>query len=198
MAFEHAVVLTGGIASGKSTAGALLSMLGFRIIDADAIAHKVLQEQAPRIAELFGREYLDAEGRVDRKALGSLVFADASARRELEALMHPPIREEIRRQSEEQERFAKPYLIDIPLFYETGDYPIERVAVVYAPRPTQLERLIQREGLSEAEAQARLNAQIDIEEKRRQATWAIDNSGDLKQLQRECERVREKILEVFA
>jgi len=198
MAFEHAVVLTGGIASGKSTAGALLSMLGFRIIDADAIAHKVLQEQAPRIAELFGREYLDAEGRVDRKALGSLVFADASARRELEALMHPPIREEIRRQSEEQERFAKPYLIDIPLFYETGDYPIERVAVVYAPRPTQLERLIQREGLSEAEAQARLNAQIDIEEKRRQATWAIDNSGDLKQLQRECERVREEILEVFA
>ncbi len=198
MAFEHAVVLTGGIASGKSTAGALLSMLGFRIIDADAIAHKVLQEQAPCIAELFGREYLDAEGKVDRKALGSLVFADASARRELEAIVHPPIREEIRRQSEEQERFAKPYLIDIPLFYETGDYPVEKVVVVYAPRSTQRERLVQREGLSEAEAEARLDAQLDIEEKRRRATWVIDNSGDLKQLQWECERVREEILKAFS
>ena len=198
MAFEHAVVLTGGIASGKSTAGALLSMLGFRIIDADVIAHRVLQEQAPRIAERFGKKYLDAEGKVDRKALGALVFADASARRELEAIVHPPIREEIRRQSEAQERFTKPYLIDIPLFYETGGYPVEKVAVVYAPRSTQMERLVQREGLSEAEAEARLDAQLDIEEKRRRATWVIDNSGDLKQLQRECERVREEILEAFS
>ncbi len=198
MALEHAVVLTGGIASGKSTAGALLSMLGFRIIDADAIAHRVLDEQAPRIAELFGAEYLDAEGKVDRKALGSLVFADASARRELEALVHPPIREEIRHQSEAQERFAKPYLIDIPLFYETGDYPVEKVAVVYAPRGIQRERLLQREGLSEAEAEVRLEAQLDIEEKRKRATWVIDNSGDLKQLQRECERVREEILKAFS
>ena len=197
MAFEHAVVLTGGIASGKSTAGALLSMLGFRIIDADAIAHEVLEAQASRIADRFGAEYLDAEGRVDRKALASLIFADASARRELEAIVHPPIREEIRRQSEAQERFAKPYLIDIPLFYETGDYPVERVAVVYAPRSTQRERLVRREGLSEAEAEARLSAQLDIEEKRRLATWVIDNSGDLKQLQQECERVREEILKAF-
>ncbi|WP_457607295.1 dephospho-CoA kinase [Nitratifractor sp.] len=198
MAYEHAVVLTGGIASGKSTAGALLSMLGFRIIDADAIAREVMEGQAPAVVEAFGEEILDDSGAIDRKKLGAIVFADEAARKRLEGILHPPIREEILRRSEEQERLGQPYLIDIPLFYETGgDYPIERVAVVYAPRETQLRRLMEREGLDEGEALRRLDAQLDIEEKRRRATWVLDNSGDLKQLQGECEALKEKILESF-
>ena len=198
MAYEHAVVLTGGIATGKSTAATLLSLLGFRIIDADKIAHEVLEEMAPKIAEHFGEECLLPDGSVDRKALGARVFADPSERQALEALVHPLIREEIARLSEEQERFGKPYLIDIPLFFETGDYPVERTVVVYAPRETQLRRLMEREGMEEAEALRRLDAQIDIEEKRRRATWILDNSGDLSQLSAECERIKGEILKAFS
>ncbi len=194
MAFEHAVALTGGIASGKSTACNLLRLYGLRVIDADAIAREALQAEAGRVAEIFGDRYV-VDGKVDRKALGALVFSDSEARKRLEELLHPKIREEIVRQSEEQDRLGGPYIVDIPLFFETGAYPIERVVVVYAPREIQKRRLMEREGLSEAEAEARLGAQMDIEEKKRRATYVIDNSGNLKDLQRECERIFKEITE---
>jgi dephospho-CoA kinase len=130
---------------------------------------------------------------VDRKKLGALIFSDETARKRLEYLLHPKIREEIERQSEAQDALGGPYIVDIPLFYETGSYPIDQVIVVYAPRETQKKRLMEREGLGEAEAEARLNAQMDIEEKRKRATWVIDNSGNLKQLQRETERIFDEI-----
>ncbi len=192
MPFEHAVALTGGIASGKSTACNLLRLYGLRVIDADAIAKEILQKEAQEIAKLFGKEYVKNE-EVDRKALGALIFSDKEARKRLESLLHPKIREEILRRSEEQERLGGPYILDIPLFFETKAYPIDRVIVVYAPRQVQKERLIEREGLSEAEAEARLDAQIDIERKRELADFVIDNSGNLKQLQSECERVFDEI-----
>ncbi len=194
MAFEHAVALTGGIASGKSTACNLLRLYGLRVIDADAIAREALQAEAGRVAEIFGDRYV-VDGKVDRKALGALVFSDSEARKRLEELLHPKIREEIVRQSKEQDRLGGPYIVDIPLFFETGAYPIERVVVVYAPREIQKRRLMEREGLSEAEAEARLCAQMDIEEKKRRATYVIDNSGNLKDLQRECERIFKEITE---
>ena len=192
MAFKHAIALTGGIASGKSTACNLLKLYGLRVIDADAIARGMLDKEAPAIAELFGEAYLK-EGRVDRKALGKLIFSDEAARRALESLLHPKIREEIVRQSEAQDALGGPYIVDIPLFFETKNYPIDRVIVVYAPREIQKKRLIEREGLSEEEAEARLNAQLDIEEKRKRATWLIDNSQNLKHLQKETERIFEEI-----
>ncbi|WP_457595015.1 dephospho-CoA kinase [Hydrogenimonas sp.] len=192
MAFKHAIALTGGIASGKSTACNLLRLYGLRIIDADAVARDLLQREADAVGELFGPEYVSG-GTVDRKALARLIFSDKDARERLEALLHPKIREEIERLSEVQDRLGGPYIVDIPLFYETGAYPIEKVIVVYAPREVQKRRLIEREGLTEEEAEARLNAQIDIEEKRRRADYLIDNSGNLKQLQRECERVFDEI-----
>jgi dephospho-CoA kinase len=192
MAFKHAIALTGGIASGKSTVCNLLKLYGLRIIDADAIARAMLDEEAAAIAELFGKDFVK-EGSVDRKRLGALVFSDKEARKALEALLHPKIREEIKRQSEAQDRLGGPYIVDIPLFFESKHYPIEKVVVVYAPREVQKARLIEREGLSEAEAEARLNAQMDIEEKRKRATWVIDNSGNLKHLQRETERVFDEV-----
>jgi len=177
MAFEHAVALTGGIASGKSTACNLLRLYGLRVIDADAIARDILQAEAANVGRIFGSRYV-VDGKVDRKALGALVFSDRDARKRLEELLHPKIREEIVRRSEEQDRLGGPYIVDIPLFFETGAYPIDRVVVVYAPREIQKERLIEREGLSEAEAEARLDAQIDIEEKKERATYLIDNSSN--------------------
>jgi len=192
MSFNTAIVLTGGIATGKSTAATIFAKLGLAIVDADTIAHTVLDGQSTAIGDMFGLDFIH-QNRVDRKALGRIVFADVQKRRELEALLHPLIEEEIASQAAIEETRGKPYLIDIPLFYERAAYPIEQVAVVYAPRELQIARLMAREGLSEVEALQRLDAQMDIEEKRLRATWVIDNTGDRAALERECERVTQLI-----
>ncbi len=191
---KNAIVLTGGIASGKSTTTALMQLFGFRVIDADKIAHKVLDECASLIIETFGQEYV-VDAKVDRKRLGSLVFSSKDKRVELEAIVHPKIRDQILKEAEFQEKFNKPYLIDIPLFYEReGAYDVDRVIVVYTPKEIQLRRLIDREGLSQEEAEARVSAQLPIDSKRDKATYIIDNSKNLIHLQQECERVKEEIL----
>jgi len=196
MAYEYAVALTGGIATGKSSATVLLSLYGFRFIDADKIAHSMLDLHHEKIAELFGDSFV-VDGKVDRGALGQLVFADSSKRKALENLLHPLIYNEIERLSEEQDKFKKPYIIDIPLFFEGDRYPISKSITTYTPKNKQLERLMKRDGYGEIEALRRIESQLDIEEKRKRATFVIDNSGDLKQLQKECERVKEAILESF-
>jgi len=191
---KNAIVLTGGIASGKSTVSALMQLFGFRVIDADKIAHQVLEESQAQISEAFGEEYISG-GKVDRKKLGSLVFGKKEERLKLESIVHPKIRAEILSQAKEQEKFNKPYLIDIPLFFERKDaYDIEKVLVVYTPKEIQLERLIKREGLSKEEAQQRIDAQLPIDSKKERATFVIDNSKDLVHLQEECQRVKEEIL----
>jgi len=191
---KNAIVLTGGIASGKSTVSALMQLFGFRVIDADKIAHMVLDSSKEEIAKLFGDEYI-VENRVDRKKLGSLIFASKDKRLQLESIVHPKIREEILQEAKKQESFNKPYLIDIPLFFEReGAYDIDKVIVVYTPKEIQLERLIKREGLSKEEAIQRVEAQLSIEQKRDRATYLIDNSKNLTHLQNECERVKEEIL----
>ena len=196
-AFEKAVALTGGIGTGKSSASAILSLYGFRVIDADKVAHKVLDSKASEVANEFGNEYITDSGRVDRKALGSLVFSDSEARKRLEKIVHPAIFAEIERLSLEQERLGKPYIIDIPLFYERGNYPIDRVVTVYAPKELQIARVVKRDKLTTKEAIKRIEAQMDIETKRERADWVIDNSGSLTQLQSECERVKDEILKSF-
>jgi dephospho-CoA kinase len=192
MTYRYAVALTGGIATGKSTASTIFRALGFAVIDADTIAHEVLDSQHAAVAEMFGEDLVHAD-RVDRKGLGRIVFGDVVQRRRLEGLVHPLIGEEIARQADALDARQEPYLIDIPLFYERQAYPIERVVVVYAPRSLQIERLMAREGLSESQALQRLDAQMDIETKRQRATWAIDNQGDLSELQTRCEQVGEAI-----
>jgi len=196
MAFKYAVALTGGIASGKSTTTMLLSLYGFRFIDADKIAHSMLDIHSEKVAKLFGYEFI-SDGKVDRAKLGLSIFSDSDKRRELESLLHPLIYDEIERLSIEQDRFEKPYIIDIPLFFEGSRYPIERSIVIYTPKEKQIDRLIARDGYGLDEALKRIESQMDIEEKRRRATFVIDNSGDLKQLQRECDRVKEEILLLY-
>ena len=191
--FVYAVVLTGGIATGKSSAAAYFAAWGCDIIDADKIAHEILDAQRESIARLFGDAYV-REGRVDRKALGRLVFADVQQRKRLESLLHPLIEQEISARAEALDQDRKPYLIDIPLFFESRRYPVKHSIVVYAPREIQLQRLMQREGYSEAEARSRIEAQLDIEIKKAQASYVIDNSGTLARLERECRRVRALIL----
>jgi dephospho-CoA kinase len=192
MAFKYAIVLTGGIATGKSTVAKHFSQQGFEIIDADRIAHEVLDGQCRKIAEMFGETFVK-ERKVDRKALGAVVFADNNKRKALESLLHPLIYEEIEHRSEALDKFKKPYLVDIPLFFETNRYPIRRSIVVYTTKEQQLNRLMQRDGYNTQNALQRIDAQMPIDEKRDRATYVIDNTGDLEQLESECKRVIEKI-----
>ena len=196
MLFTYAIALTGSISTGKSTVVALLRQAGFSVIDADRVAHQVLDEQYQAIANIFGEKYVD-NGKVDRRALGSMIFSDQEKRKMLESLLHPLIYDRIAEEATHLDRCAEPYIVDIPLFFEGGRYAIENVIVVYAKKEQQLKRLIQREGYSENEALLRIESQIDIEEKRKNATYVIDNSGDLKQIQLETERIREEILGDF-
>jgi len=196
MAFEYAVVLTGGIATGKSTVANFFKNDGFRVIDADTIAHRMLDKQSDKIAKLFGSEYvLDAQ--VDRKALGGLIFANLSEKKRLEELLHPLIFDEIKAESIKEDLLKKPYILDIPLFFETKRYPISKSIVVYTSMESQLKRLMARDASTHKEAQQRITSQMNIEKKRELSTYLIDNSKALKYLKEEYVRVKNKILNDF-
>lgn len=196
MVFEYAVVLTGSIATGKSTVVEMLSRYGFSVIDADTIAHQILDRQQAAVSEMFGIECIE-DGKVNRKTLGAMVFADPAKRKELESLLHPLIYDEIEQQALLRDAVQEPYIIDIPLFFEGGRYPIEKALVVYTTKEQQLKRLMQRDGYNKEDALKRIESQIDIEEKKKRATYMIDNTGDLDQLRYECEKVKEAILGDF-
>ena len=196
MLFKYAIALTGSISTGKSSAVDILKQSGFHMIDADSVAHDVLNEQQEVIAKMFGEEFVKNK-KVDRKSLGSIIFEDQEKRKLLEELLHPLIYDRIVEKSTRLYKRAEPYIVDIPLFFEGGRYAIDRVIVVYATKEQQLKRLMEREGYSEEEALSRIDAQIDIEEKRENATYVINNSGNLNQLKYETERIREEILGDF-
>jgi dephospho-CoA kinase len=193
MIFEHAFVLTGGISTGKSTVVEMLKKRGFRVIDADSIAHEIIDEQYESIVSMFGSKYV-TDKKVDRKLLGSMVFADDEKRKQLEELMHPLIYKRIVEASAKLDKRGEPYIIDIPLFYEAGRYAIANVIVVYTPKEQQIERLMKRDGFTKKEALQRINAQLDIEEKKESSMYVIDNSTTLKNLEFEIQRVKEEIL----
>lgn len=192
MAYEYAIALTGGIATGKSTVASLLGLNGLRVIDADKISHKILDASQEWVRENFGDEFVDGS-KVNRSKLAELIFSNKEAKKKLESFLHPKIREAIEQESIKQDRFKFPYLIDIPLFFENGAYDIKESVVVYTPFDIQLERFMKRNGYSKDESLRRIASQMDIEEKKKRATWVIDNSSDLKHLQKECEEFVEKV-----
>lgn len=196
MAYEYAIALTGGIATGKSTVASLMGLNGLRIIDADAISHRILDENTSWVGEHFGSEYVSG-GKVNRTELGKIIFANPEAKKELEEFLHPKIRAAIEEASEKQDLLKYPYLIDIPLFFETASYPIKNSVVVYTPKELQLERFMKRNGFSREESLRRIESQMNIEEKKRRATWVIDNSHNLKHLQAQCEQFVEIIKELY-
>lgn len=195
--FEYAVALTGGIATGKSTVSRLLRESGFRMIDADEVAHEIINDQAEAIAAHFGDRFV-VNGVVDRKALGALVFSNPEKRKVLESLLHPLIYERIKADAAKLDKCAEPYIVDIPLYYEGGRYAIDKVVVVYATKEQQLQRLMERDAYSKEEALSRIDTQIDIEDKRDNASFVIDNSGNLKQLAFETQRVKEEIIGAYS
>lgn len=173
--------LTGGIASGKSTVSRQLRSLGAEVIDADLVAREVVAPGTPGLREIAERfpGVVDSDGKLNRARLGARVFADLEARRALETITHPRIRAEFAARTAKLAASGVPRVIhEIPLLFENGlDRGMDGVILVAAPVPLQVERLRRRDGLSEAEAEARIAAQLPLEEKRRRATWVVDNTG---------------------
>jgi dephospho-CoA kinase len=182
--------LTGGIASGKSTVARMLAARGAAVVDADLLAREVVEPGQPALAEIvaeFGPGVLADGGGLDRKALGAVVFADAQRRQRLEEITHPRVLGLMRRRVAEAGATAAPLVVvDIPLLFERGrnDW-LREVLVVYADPETQLRRIVERDGLSEAAARQRLAAQMPIERKRELATWVIDNQGPVDETERQ-------------
>jgi dephospho-CoA kinase len=174
--------LTGGIATGKSTVARLLAGRGAAVVDADLLAREVVLPGSPALGEItaaFGPAVLTAAGELDRAALGALVFADPSQRRRLEAITHPRIGALMAERIAAGLESAAPLVVaDIPLLFE-GDRRglVEGVLLVDATEEVQLHRLMLRDGIDEAAARARIAAQMPLAEKRRLATWVIDNTG---------------------
>lgn len=191
--FKNAIALTGGISTGKSTVCNLFKLHGFLTIDADKIAHRLLDENSHKIASMFGEQYVE-NGKVLRKELGKIIFSNEENKLKLEALLHPLIKEEIIKESKIFEEQNKPYFVDIPLFFEKMHYPIPKSLVIYTPKNLQIERLMKRDDISEDEAKLKISNQMDIEEKRKLADMVIDNSQNLKHLQNEVERIIGEII----
>ena len=190
--------LTGGIASGKSAVAARLRELGFSVLDADSLAHKLIEPGQPAYEEVlreFGSTITDGQGRVDRAKLGALVFADRTKLDRLNAIVHPRVAEVVLRQFDEWQREGTrdAAFVEAALLIESGIHQnLDGLVVAWCRPEQQLERLAAR-GLSEAEAQRRVSAQMPVEEKLRCATEKIDCSGTLEQTRRQVEALAARL-----
>jgi len=175
----YRIGLTGNIACGKSTVGRLLVERGAEYIDADTLVHVLMEPGTPehvRIAERFGPGVVAADGRIDRPKLGGIVFADPAALHDLEAILHPGVRAEIRRRM--RAATAVVVVVDAIKLLESGlAREMDAVWVVTCPRTEQIRRLVADRGLTVEQAELRIDAQSPQKEKARQATVVIDNGG---------------------
>jgi dephospho-CoA kinase len=193
------VGLTGGIASGKSTVGRILSEQGVVVIDADELARDVAAPGTFGFRELvrcFGAEYVQEDGYLDRQKLGALVFTDYKARSQLNGIMHPLIHGEAQERIWEAQRGPTPYVVyDAALHVEMGTYKaLDKLIVVAAEPSLQIRRMVKRNGFTEAEAESRLASQLPLSEKLKVADYVIQNDNDKEALVRRTLRTHQLIL----
>ncbi|HEV3254851.1 MAG TPA: dephospho-CoA kinase [Candidatus Acidoferrales bacterium] len=195
--------LTGGIACGKSAVAAMLRECGCAVLDADALAHELIEPGRPAFAEIvreFGPGVLEPGGRIDRAKLGAIVFADAEKLSRLNRIVHPRVFEELERRLAELARPGGPQVavVEAALLIETGyDHELDRLIVVWCRPEQQRERLAAR-GLGPEQAESRIAAQMPMEEKRRRATDEIDASGSLTETRQQVERLAAKLKQAAA
>jgi dephospho-CoA kinase len=193
------VALTGGIATGKSHVRAAFERLGVPTIDADVLAHAVVAPGTPGLAAVvarFGGGVLQGDGSLNRRALASIVFSAPAARRDLEAIIHPSVRQEIDRWFASLDASRHPFAIaDIPLLYEGGrEREFDAVIVAACDAETQVRRVMARDGATGDEARQRLQAQLPIDEKIRRADYVIRTDGTLADTDRQVRAVYEALL----
>lgn len=186
--------LTGSIASGKSTVSAMLKRKGFPIVDADEIARQVVEPGSPVLTEIsqaFGQGVLQADGSLNREKLGELIFNDKEKRLQLNGIIHPAIRKEMLRQKEEWlARGARTVIMDIPLLFESKlQSLVDKIIVVSVTPEVQKERLIARNVLSEEEADARIQSQMPVKEKEKEADAVLYNNHTVEQTEEQLERL---------
>lgn len=186
--------LTGSIASGKSTISEMLKEKGYPIIDADLVARVVVEPGTVTLSDIeciFGKEVMNEDGTLNREALGQLIFHDPAKRKQLNDLMHPAIRAEMLRQRDELfESGEETLIMDIPLLFESRlQHFVDKILVVSVKEEIQLQRLMQRNSLSEEEAKARIQSQLPLSEKEKGADAVIYNNGSIEQSKVQLERI---------
>lgn len=193
------VGLTGGIGSGKSAAQGFFEALGVGCVDADQVAREVVMPGEPaldRIAEHFGADILDARGALNRALLRQRIFSDAEARAWLEGLLHPLIRQ---RMMAQLEALTGPYrLLVAPLLFENGlDALCDTTILVDVPEALQVERVMARDGVDTAQAQAIMASQLPRQEKLARARHVLDNSGSLEALRDQVASLHKQLIALY-
>jgi dephospho-CoA kinase len=192
------VALTGGIATGKSHVRARLEGLGIPTIDADTLARDAVAHGSAGLADVvrrFGADVCDAGGTLNRKRLGAIVFHDPQARRDLEQIVHPYVRAMMERWFASLNREPVPFAVaDIPLLYESGrEGDFDAVIVTACEPATQLDRLMKRDGLSEAEARQRIAAQWPLHQKMAKANYVIRTDGSFDDTNRQIDEIASRL-----
>ncbi|MGB8993310.1 MAG: dephospho-CoA kinase [Desulfobaccales bacterium] len=192
------IAITGGAGSGKSTVARMFKELGAEVLDADAAAKNAVAVGAPACVELrrrFGEDFFNPDGTLNRSRLAQRVFADPEARRNLEALIHPLVVQEIMARVAELERCgADLVLVEVPLLFETGrERAFDRVIVVAAPEADRLRRLRDRDGRSDAEIRGIMAAQWPLADKVARADYVVDNGGELAGTRQQVENIWGKL-----
>ena len=192
------VALTGGIATGKSHVRARLERLGIPTLDADRLARDAVAPGSAGLAAVvrrFGRDVCDADGTLDRKKVGAIVFQDSQARRDLEQIVHPYVREMTERWFGSLDPKPVPFAVaDIPLLFEVQrEQDFDAVIVTACEPATQLRRLIERDGLSEVEARQRIAAQWPLDKKIANADYVIRTDGAFDETNRQTDAVASQL-----
>ena len=186
--------LTGSIASGKSTVSQMLKELGYPVVDADLVARQVVEpgtETLNSIEQAFGAEVIRADGSMDREKVGSIIFNDPASRKKLNDIIHPAIRREMLRQRQAfLDDGYETVIMDIPLLFESKlQHMVDKILVVSVSEQEQLKRLMERNGLAEQQAKARIASQLPISVKEQGADEVLDNNGSLDHTKHQLMRI---------
>ena len=191
------IALTGGIATGKSYVAARLREAGVPIVDADVLAREVVTPGSPALAAIrrrFGPDAVRRDGTMDRIRVGQIVFKDKRARLDLEAIFHPAVIKAIQDFFNALPKRTPFAVADIPLVFETGrEKEFDAIVVVACPREMQLQRLMERNKLSKADAEKRLAAQLPIDQKVKKATYVINNAGTFEETDAQVDELVKKL-----
>lgn len=190
--------LTGGIATGKSTADEFFKKKNIPIIDSDKIAHNIMNVGKPawkQVKNAFGQNYLNQDQTVNRKKLGELVFNNSAELKKLNDITHPLIYQEIQEKIKAEKDKGTPLVIvDAPILFETGGQSYcDKTLVITLPKDLQIKRLMERNNLTRDEALSRIKSQMLLDQKEKLATYVVDNAGTIEELESKLEQLLKEI-----